>query len=269
MYGRESGSIACGLCRPLYRKVAMDRARFHGVPFMALTASATPNMINDIRAVMRSDEMAGSISVFQSPCFRSNLYISVHGKARGLAADRQLYELLSGYLGGCAIVYVQRKKETEKLCNVLNKVGVQAKPFHAGLCSRLKEETLAWFKSGVPCIVIATIAFGMGIDRSDVRLVVHFCMPRDIVSYFQEIGRAGRDGKRADCVLFYAAEDVLYLENQIYKERGGVMKLCELKAMESWCIQFQMCRHVQLIRRFQEPNMTSCSFMCDICARNA
>ncbi len=187
--------------RPEYRELARIPDMFPGVPRIALTATADPRTQQDILAALRME----SAKVFVSSFHRPNLRLSAAPK---IGETAQLLEFLQRHKGECGIVYCGSRAKTERMAAKLNEKGFPALPFHAGLDPLLKRESLTRFRSGEPLVVVATIAFGMGIDRPDVRFVVHLDMPDSPEAYYQQIGRAGRDGDPADTLLLYGGQDV-------------------------------------------------------------
>ena len=182
--------------RPEFRELARLPDMFPGVPRIALTATADPRTQQDILAALRME----SAKVFVSSFHRPNLRLSAAPKVGETA---QLFEFLQRHQGECGIVYCGSRAKTERMAAKLSEKGFPALPFHAGLDPAHKRESLTRFRSGEPLVVVATIAFGMGIDRPDVRFVVHLDMPDSPEAYYQQIGRAGRDGDPADTLLLY------------------------------------------------------------------
>jgi ATP-dependent DNA helicase RecQ len=187
--------------RPEYRELACLAARFPGVPRAALTATADPRTRTDILHSLRMD----AAEVFVASFHRPNLHLAGAPKVGETA---QLVELLARHEGECGIVYCGSRAKTERTAQKLQDKGIPALAFHAGLDPQHKRHALARFRSGEPVVVVATIAFGMGIDRPDVRFVVHLDMPDSPEAWYQQIGRAGRDGDPADTLLLYGGQDI-------------------------------------------------------------
>ncbi len=187
--------------RPEYRALACLAERFPGVPRVALTATADPRTRTDILNVLRMD----AAEVFVASFHRPNLQIGAQPK---MGETAQLLDVLSRHHGACGIVYCATRAKTERVAAKLVEKGLPAVAFHAGLDPEHKRESLAQFRSGEAVVVVATIAFGMGIDRPDVRFVVHLDMPDSPEAYYQQIGRAGRDGDPAETLLLYGGQDI-------------------------------------------------------------
>ncbi|TPW34694.1 DNA helicase RecQ [Oecophyllibacter saccharovorans] len=188
--------------RPEYRALSCLSDAFPGVPRIALTATADPRTRDDIVASLAMPQAR----IFTASFHRPNLVLEARPK---LSESRQLLEALERYRGeGAAIVYCGSRRRTERLAATLREKGQTALAFHAGLSALEKRAVLHRFRSGEPMTVVATIAFGMGIDRPDVRLVVHVDMPASPEAYYQQIGRAGRDGETAHTLLLYGGEDM-------------------------------------------------------------
>ena len=246
--------------RPDYRNLKSLRRDFPGVPVIALTATATEPVREDIINQLGLDKPEIFISSFNRP----NLTYTIQPKTEPLGS---LLHLLEKHQGGSAIIYRFSRKATEETALELSERGFSALPYHAGLERDLRRETQEKFIRDQVQIVVATIAFGMGIDKPDVRLVVHYDLPKTVEGYYQETGRAGRDGLPSDCVLFYSYGDRSkqeYFISQIEDddERGKahnkldqVLALCDL----------QTCRRAYLMEYLGESwPQTNCGG-CDIC----
>ncbi len=187
--------------RPEYRALACLPERFPGVPRVALTATADARTRDDILAALGM----GGAKIFAASFHRRNLILAAAPKASETA---QLHALLREHPGEAGIIYCGSRAKTERIATGLAGRGVDAIVFHAGLPPEAKRAALGRFRAGEAVVVVATIAFGMGIDRPDVRFVVHLDMPDSPESYYQQIGRAGRDGEPADTLLLYGGEDI-------------------------------------------------------------
>ena len=248
--------------RPAYRKLAGLKARF-GVPVLALTATATSAVMRDIESQLG---LSNPLQ-FRGSFFRPNLKINVFKKGdhdgRPIKVRESIGKLCSARKGESGIVYTLSRAAAESTAEYLNKLGIRALPYHAGLSSEDRTLTQDAFIRDDVDVICATVAFGMGIDKSNVRYVIHRDMPKSIEGYYQEIGRAGRDGLDSDCILFYSWPDVLSLERMM--GGGGVAdsQRRQIRDMYNWA-EGAACRHQTIARYFGET-MDRCGTSCDFC----
>ena len=232
--------------RPEYRQIVSVRERFPEATCLALTATATPRVQADIRETLgfrSEDEFLASFD-------RPNLFVDVEPKRDYIG---QALDFVQAHEGQSGIVYCSTRKGVDELYEVLRGRNVNARPYHAGLdaATRAKNQT-DFIRDDVP-IIVATVAFGMGIDKPDVRWVLHVNLPQDVESYYQQIGRAGRDGLRADCRLLYSYSDVrtisYFIDQGAANEAPG--RRARLEAMVGWA-EASQCRRIGLLRYFGE-----------------
>ena len=246
--------------RPDYRNLRQLRQDFPAVPVIALTATATERVREDI--IGQLDLQRGR--VFLSSFNRANLSYSVQPKASSWG---QLMSLLDQRRSQSIIIYCFSRQETEDLARDLNARGLSARPYHAGLDPEVRRRTQEDFiRDRVP-IIVATIAFGMGIDKPDIRLVVHYSLPRSLEGYYQETGRAGRDGLPSECVLFYSYADKArqdYFINQMedaVEQRNARQKLAKMVEFA----QVPSCRRRFILEYFGERWPEENCGACDVC----
>lgn len=189
--------------RPEYSKLAILKEKFPHLPIIALTATADQLTRNDIVLQLNLDNP----NIFVSSFDRPNITYTVTPKPEEKEATKQLISFVKSFPGESGIVYCLSRKSTEEVADNLAKAGISAAPFHAGLSLEEKEETYGRFMQDELQVVCATIAFGMGVDKPDVRFVAHWNMPKSIESYYQETGRAGRDGLASEALLLYSPSD--------------------------------------------------------------
>ena len=195
--------------RPEYRKIrTMIEGIGTDIPVMALTATATPKVKSDIIKNLDMNDLIPFISSFN----RTNLYYEVRPKINKEQTIKEIVQIIQKQKGQSGIIYVQSRKTTEELSEVLQVNGIKAMPYHAGLDAKTRSKAQDDFLMEDIDVIVATIAFGMGIDKPDVRFVIHYDIPKSIENYYQETGRAGRDGMEGKCIAFYNHKDILKLE---------------------------------------------------------
>lgn len=253
--------------RPDYKTLGQVRAKFPEVPVMALTATATQNVIVDIKHNLNMV----NCQVFSQSFNRPNLYYEVRTKTSNSNATESIASLIKAkYRNVTGIVYTISRKQAEDVATKLSGHGIAARHYHAGIDPSEKVEVQTSWQKGDVKVVVATIAFGMGIDKPDVRFVMHHGLPKSLEGYYQETGRAGRDGKPSDCILFYGKADIRVLKkliadgdgNDEQKERQMVM----LNRVTAFCDNKSDCRRTEVLRYFGEDFVPSqCEKACDNC----
>ncbi|XP_037545473.1 ATP-dependent DNA helicase Q5 [Nematolebias whitei] len=266
--------------RPDYLKLGELRARLTGVPCLALTATAPRNIQEDIVQCLR---LSSPLS-FLTPVFRSNLHYDV--VFRNLLPNPYAHlhafiqKALSMGIGphgqqGCGIVYCRTRDDCETVAHQLTKLGVLAKPYHAGLKTGDRTEVQKEWMQGRVLVIVATISFGMGVDKANVRFVVHWNLAKSLASYYQESGRAGRDGLPSLCRTYYSPKDKEQIHYLICQEvvrrqekRGSVKEvdkvaITDFEAMVSFCTQ-ESCRHATISKFFGDKT-PNCAGACDFC----
>jgi len=245
--------------RPEYRLLGSLRAHFPDVSIHAFTATATPQVREDILAQLHLREPA----VFVGSFARLNLNFRVQ---RAAARDAQVLEVVGRHPGESGIVYCISRKQVEETCGRLQAAGVAALPYHAGLGDAERRGNQDAFVRDEAQVIVATVAFGMGIDKPDVRFVAHAGMPKSLEHYQQEAGRAGRDGLASECCLFYSGADFNLWRSIIERSEGGAgeVALKKLREMYSYC-QSTRCRHAALTEYFGERFVRSNCGACDVC----
>jgi ATP-dependent DNA helicase RecQ len=245
--------------RPEYRKIRGIIDNLGGkIPLIALTATATPKVQLDIQKNLHMDDA----SVFKTSFNRTNLYYEVRAKRN---TKKQLIQYVQQHKGKAGIIYCLSRKKVEEVAELLRVNDVRALPYHAGLDPHTRMHNQDAFLSEDCDVIVATIAFGMGIDKPDVRFVIHYDAPKSIEGYYQETGRGGRDGLEGNCLMFYSYDDILKLEkfskDKPVTERDNARQL--LLEMTNYS-ESSVCRRRQLLHYFGERLDQDCGF-CDNC----
>jgi len=248
--------------RPEYRRIRSILDAIGNLPIIALTATATPKVQQDIKKNLVMDEA----SVYLSSFNRQNLYYEVRPKVH---AKKQLIKFVKDHKGKSGIIYCLSRKKVEEIAELLRVNDVKAAPYHAGLEPAVRVKNQDDFLNEELEVIVATIAFGMGIDKPDVRFVIHYDTPKSLEGYYQETGRSGRDGLEGNCILFYRYKDILKLEkfqkDKTVTERENAKIL--LDEMSSYA-ESSVCRRKQLLHYFGEKyDESNCgkTMWCDIC----
>ena len=247
--------------RPDYRNIRSAIQAIGAAPVIALTATATPKVQHDIQKNLAISHA----SVFKSSFNRPNLYYEVRPK-NAKTIDREIIKFIKSQEGKSGIIYCLSRKKVEELAETLQVNGISALPYHAGMDSDQRSENQDRFLMEKVEVIVATIAFGMGIDKPDVRYVIHYDVPKSLEGYYQETGRAGRDGGEGQCIAFYSSKDLQKLEKftqnkPLSEQEIGRQLLAETAAYA----ESSVCRRKLLLHYFGEEYQQDNCGNCDNC----
>ncbi|EGY16359.1 hypothetical protein VD0002_g4720 [Verticillium dahliae] len=273
-----------------FKRLSWFRETFPTVPITCLTATANPLVRDDILLTLGLSATPESLKSFVMSAHRPNLHLeirytqdredgrlsdfikwirSVHDRRKAEPRKSELEALGERLDNVSGIIYTISRDECESLANALSQEGIGARPFHAKLTKEMKESTLARWVNNEPGydIIVATTAFGMGIDKDNVRFVVHWRLPKSFEGYYQEAGRAGRDGNASYCFLYYSREDLQRVRNMVSRgSRDGTNSDAQLRSLQRlalYCENTSMCRHAEICSYFGETAIPPCDYACD------
>ena len=245
--------------RPEYRRIRAIVDEIGRAPIIALTATATPKVQSDILRNLGIQDA----KVFKSSFNRPNLYYEIRDKQD---PKRDIIKFIRQNPGKSGIIYCLSRKKVEEMAELLNVNGIKARPYHAGLDAKTRAENQDAFLMEEVNVIVATIAFGMGIDKPDVRFVIHYDIPKSLEGYYQETGRAGRDGKEGQCIAFYSYKDIQKLEKFMQGKPIAEQEIGRQLLMETVAYaESNSCRRKLLLNYFGEDYLSDNCGACDNC----
>lgn len=261
--------------RPDFRKLGSLRIKFPNVPMMALTATAPPKVRDDIYNQLNMNKTTG-VTLIQS-FNRPNLIFEVRNKSKG-CVDEICKTINEQFRKKCGIIYCLSRKDCETMSQSIRERGISSGPYHAGMSDIQRRKIFNRWSDGSMQVVCATIAFGMGIDKSNVRFVIHYSVPKSIEGYYQEAGRAGRDGEIASCILYYSKSDIYRMKSMLSRGMGRKAEdknrdQTNLESVIEYGDEKKKCRRTVLLHYLGEPfDSRNCiseiRTACDNCRRS-
>nr|AXY97621.1 RECQ helicase L2 [Populus tomentosa] len=247
--------------RPDYKSLSILKTQFSNVPVVALTATATQKVQYDVMEMLRIPKCVKFVSTVNRP----NLFYTVRSKSSvGKVVVDEIAEFIQESYSNSesGIVYCFSRKECEQVAAELRERGIAADYYHADMDVNAREKVHTWWSKNKLQVIVGTVAFGMGINKPDVRFVIHHSLSKSMETYYQESGRAGRDGLPSECVLFYRPADVPRQSSMVFYENSGLQNLYDIVR---YCQSKRQCRRNAFFRHFAEP-LQDCNGMCDNCA---